>query len=104
MKLGVFEAVQLLEGARCFHSLTKSEKDLLFKVVDFLLHRQEFELNQDDVHPAFDFICERISHCTMERDMKSSKFNPKTYEYLLLLRDAIRYNRPYEIVKRIVMD
>ena len=100
MKLGVFEAVQLLEGARCFHSLTKSEKDLLFKVVDFLLHKQEFELNQDDVHPAFDFICERISHCTRERDMKSSKFNPKTYEYLLLLRDAIRYNRPYEIVKK----
>ena len=99
MKLGVFEVIQLLEGARCLHSLTKSEKDLLFKVVDFLMQgRQEFELNQDDVHPAYDFICERISHCTMELGMKDSKFNPKTYEKLLLLRDAIRYNRPYEIV------
>ena len=100
MKLGLFEAIQLLEGARCFHSLTKSEKDLLFKIVDFLMqHGQEFELNQDEVYPAYDFICERISHCTMERDMKSSKFNPKTYEKLLLLRDAIRYNHPYEMVE-----
>ena len=100
MKLGVFEAIQLLEGARCLHSLTKSEKDLLFRIVDFLMQgRQEFELNQDDVHPAYDFICERISHCTVERDMNDSKFNPKTYEKLLLLRDAIRYNRLYEIVK-----
>ena len=100
MIIGPFETVQLLEGARCFHSLTKDEKDLLFKIVDFLMQgRQEFELNQDEVHPAYDFICERISHCTMERDMKSSKFNPKTYEKLLLLRDAIRYNHPYEIVK-----
>lgn len=99
MKLGVFETIQLLEGARCLHSLTNSEKDLLFKIVDFLMQgRQEFELNQDDVHPAYDFICERISHCTMELGMKDSKFNPKTYEKLLLLRDAIRYNRPYEIV------
>lgn len=100
MKLGLFEAIQLLEGARCFQSLTTSEKDLLFKVVDFLMQRkQEFELNEDEVYLAFDFIWERISHCTMERDMKSSKFNSKTYEKLLLLRDAIRYNRPYEIVK-----
>lgn len=100
MKLGLFEAIQLLEGARNLHSLTYSEKDLLFKIVDFLMqHRQEFELDQDEVYPAYDFICERISHCTMERDMKSSKFNPKTYEKLLLLRDAIRYNHPYEIVK-----
>lgn len=100
MKLGQFEAVQMLEGARCFHSLTKREKDLLFKVVDFLIQgRQKFELDQVDVHPAFDFICERISHCTRERDMKNSKFNSKTYEKLLLLRDAIRYNQPYEIVK-----
>ena len=100
MKLGVFEAIQLLEGARNLHSLTKSEKDLLFRVIDFLMHRgQKFELNQDEVYPAYDFICERINHCTMERDMKSSKFNSKTYEKLLLLRDAIRYNHPYEIVK-----
>ena len=99
MKLGLFEAIQLLEGARCFQSLTTNEKDLLFKLVDFLMqHRQEFELDEDDVYPAYDFICRRISHCTMERDMKSPKFNSKTYEYLLLLRDAIRYNRPYEIV------
>ena len=98
MKLGLFEAIQLLEGARCFQSLTKSEKDLLFRIIDFLTHhRQEFELEADEVYPAYDFICERISHCTMERDMKSSKFNPKTYEYLLLLKDAIRYNRPYEL-------
>ena len=99
MKLGLFEAIQLLEGARGFQNLTKSEKELLFKIVDFLMqHRLEFELDEDEVYPAYDFICERISHCTRERDMKSSKFNPKTYENLLLLRDAIRYNRPYEIV------
>ena len=99
MKLGLFEAIQLLEGARCFHSLTKSEKDLVFKIVDFLLHRrQEFELDPDYAYPAYDFVCERINHCTMERDMKSSKFNPKTYEKLLLLRDAIRDGHPYEIV------
>ena len=100
MKLGLFEAIQLLEGARNLHSITRDEKDLLFKIVDFLLQgRQEFELNEDEVYPAYDFICERISHCTMERDMNDSKFNPKTYEKLLLLRDAIRYNHPYEIVK-----
>ena len=105
MKLGLFEAIQLLEGARCFHSLTKSEKDLLFKIVDFLLHRRQiFELNEDEMYPAFDFICQRISHCMMERDMKSSKFNPKTYEYLLLLRDAIRYNHPYEIVELLMSE
>ena len=61
--------------------------------------KEKFGLNQDEVYPAYDFICERISHCTRERDIKDSKFNPKTYEYLLLLKDAIRYNRPYEIVK-----
>lgn len=100
MKAGQFEAVQLLEGARCFPKLTRDEKDLLFKVIDFLMRKEEeFELNEDEIHPAYDFICERISHCTMERDMKSSKFNPKTYEHLLLLKDAIRYNRPYTIVK-----
>ena len=100
MKLGLFEAIQLLEGARGFQSLTKSEKELLFKIVDFLLQgRQEFELDKDEVYPAYDFICERISHCTMELGMKDSKFNPKTYEYMLLLRDAIKYNHPYEIVK-----
>ena len=100
MKLGLFEVIQLLEGARCLHNLTKSEKDLLFKIIYFLMHhRQEFELDEDEVYLAYDFICKRISHCTMERDMKSSKFNSKTYEYLLLLKDAIRYNRPYEIVK-----
>lgn len=100
MKVGQFEAVQMLEGARSFPSLNRSEKKLLFKVIDFLMRKEEvFELNQDDAHPAFDFICERISHCTMERDMKSSKFNSKTYEKLLLLRDAIRYNQPYEIVQ-----
>ena len=100
MKLGKFEAVQMLEGARCFLSLDRNEKELLFKIIDFLMHKEEvFELNEDEVYPAFDFICERISHCMMERDMKSSKFNPKTYEYLLLLRDAIRYNHPYEIVE-----
>ena len=99
MKLGVFEAIQLLEGARCFHSLTKSEKDLLFRVIDFLMHKgQKFELNQDEVYPAYDFICERISHCTMERDMNDSKFNSKTYKNLLLIRDAIRDGHPYELV------
>ena len=100
MKLGLFEAVQLLEGARNFFSLARDEKDLLFKIVDFLMqHRLEFELDEDEVYPAYDFICERISHCTRERDMKDSKFNPKTYEKLLLLKDAIRYNHPYEIVR-----
>ena len=90
MKLGLFESIQLLEGARCFQSLTKSEKDLLFKIVDALTqYGQEFELNQDEVYPAYDFICERISHCTRERDMKSSKFNPKTYRNLLLIREII---------------
>ena len=98
MIIGPFETVQLLEGARCFHSLTKSEKELLFKIVDFILNqKQEFDLNQDEVSPAYDFICERISHCTMERDMKDSKFNPKTYENLLLIRDAIRDGHPYEL-------
>ena len=98
MKLGLFEAIQLLEGARCFHSLTKSEKELLFKIVDTLMqHRQELELDKDEVYPAYDFICERISHCTMERDMEDSKFNPKTYKNLLLIRDAIRDGHPYEL-------
>ena len=100
MKLGTFETVQLLEGARNLHSLTRDEKDLLFRVIDFLMRKEEvFELNQDEVYLAYDFICERISHCTRERDMKSSKFNPKTYEKLLLLKDAIRYNQQYEIVR-----
>ena len=100
MKLGLFEAIQLLEGARNLHSLTKSEKDLVFKIVDFLMqHEQEFEINKDELYPAYDFICERISYCTREQDIKYSKFNPKTYEYMLLLRDAIKYNHPYEIVK-----
>ena len=98
MKLGLFETVQLLEGARCFQSLTKNEKDLLFRVIDFILNeKQEFDLNQDEVYPAYDFICERISHCTRERDMNDSKFNPKTYKNLLLIRDAIRYGHPYEL-------
>ena len=98
MKLGLFETVQLLEGARCFQSLTKSEKDLLFRIIDALmLHRQELELGGDERYIAYDFICERISHCTMERDVKSPKFNPKTYKNLLLIRDAIRYGRPYEL-------
>ena len=75
MKLGKFEAVQMLEGARSFLSLNRNEKELLFKIIDFLMHREEvFELNEDDVYPAYDFICQRISHCTRERDMKSSKF------------------------------
>ena len=79
---------------------TKNEQNLLFKIIDFLMRKEEvFELNEDDVYPAYDFICQRISHCTMERDMKSSKFNPKTYEYLLLLKDAIKYNNPYTIVE-----
>ena len=100
MKLGKFEAVQMLEGARSFLSLNRNEKELLFKIIDFLMRKEEvFELNEDDVYPAYDFICQRISHCTMERDMKSSKFNPKTYEYLLLLKDAIKYNNPYTIVE-----
>ena len=100
MKLGKFEAVQMLEGARSFLSLNRNEKELLFKIIDFLMHREEvFELNEDDIYPAYDFICQRISHCTIERDMKSSKFNPKTYEYLLLLKDAIKYNNPYTIVE-----
>ena len=100
MKLGLFEVIQLLEGARGFQSLTKSEKDLLFRIMDTLMqHRQELDLNQDEVYTAYDFICGRISHCMRERDMKSPKFNPKTYENLLLLRDAIRYGHPYEIVK-----
>ena len=100
MKLGKFEAVQMLEGARCFLSLNRNEKNLLFKIIDFLMRKEEvFELDEDDVYPAYDFICQRISHCTMERDMKSSRFNPKTYENLLLMRDAIRYNRPYTIVE-----
>ena len=100
MKLGKFEAVQMLEGARSFLSLNRNEKELLFKIIDFLMHREEvFELNEDDVDPAYDFICQRISHCTRERDMKSSRFNPKTYEYLLLLKDAIKYNNPYTIVE-----
>ena len=93
-----FEAVQLLEGARNFFSLNRDEKDLLFKIIDFLMHREEvLELDEDDIHPAYDFICERISHCTMERDMKSSKFNPKTYKNLLLIRDAIRDGHPDEL-------
>ena len=100
MKVGQFEAVQMLEGARNFLSLNRNEKNLLFKIIDFLMHREEvFELDEDEVHPAYDFICQRISHCTMERDMKSPRFNSKTYENLLLLRDAIRYNNPYTIVK-----
>ena len=100
MKLGKFEAVQMLEGARNFLSLNRNEKNLLFKIIDFLMHREEvFELDEDEVHPAYDFICQRISHCTIERDMKSHRFNSKTYENLLLLRDAIRYNRPYTIVE-----
>ena len=100
MKVGQFEAVQMLEGARCFLSLNRNEKELLFKIIDFLMHREEvLELDEDDVYPAYDFICQRISHCTMERDMKSSRFNPKTYEHLLLLKDAIRYNNPYTIVE-----
>ena len=99
MKLGLFELIQLLEGARCFQSLTKSEKDLLFKIMDSLMQRRlGFELDKDEVYPAYDFVCERINHCTMERDMKSPKFNPKTYENLLLLKDAIRYGHPYELV------
>ena len=90
MKLGLFEAVQLLEGARNFFSLARDEKDLVFKIVDFLMqHRLEFELDEDEVYLAYDFICERISHCTMERDMKSPKFNPKTYRNLLLIREII---------------
>ena len=100
MKLGKFEAVQMLEGAGSFLSLNRNERELLFKIIDFLMHEEEvFELNEDDTHLAYGFICQRISHCTMERDMKSSKFNPKTYEYLLLLKDAIRYNYPYTIVE-----
>ena len=100
MKVGQFEAVQMLEGARCFLSLNRNEKELLFKIIDFLMRKEEvFELNEDDVYPAYDFICQRISHCTMERDMKSRRFNSKTYENLLLLKDAIRYNRPYTIVE-----
>ncbi len=100
MKLGLFETIQLLEGARGFQSLTKSEKDLLFRIIDFLMQgKRELELNADEVYPAYDFICERISHCTRERDMNDSKFNPKTYKKLLLLKEAIRYNHPYEIVK-----
>ena len=100
MKIGTFETIQLLEGARNLHSLNKSEEYLLFILTDFLIHKeQEFELDLDDVHPAYDFICERISHCTRERDMNDSKFNPKTYEKLLLFKDAIRYNHPYEMVK-----
>ena len=98
MKLGLFEVIQLLEGARGFQSLTKNEKDLLFRIMDTLMqHRQELELNVDEVYPAYDFICERISHCTRERDMGSSKFNPKTYENLLLVKDGIRYGHPYEL-------
>ena len=85
MKLGKFEAVQMLEGARSFLRLNRNEKELLFKIIDFLAHREEvFELNEDDVYPAYDFILRRILHCTRERDMKSSKFNPKTYKYLHL--------------------
>ena len=100
MKVGQFEAVQMLEGARCFLSLNRNEKELLFKIIDFLMRKEEvFELNEDDIYPAYDFICQRISHCTMERDMKSRRFNSKTYENLLLLKDAIRYNRPYTIVE-----
>ena len=100
MKVGQFEAVQMLEGARCFLSLNRNEKELLFKIIDFLMRKEEvFELNEDDIYPAYDFICQRISHCTRERDMKYNKFNPKTYENLLLLKDAIRYNRPYTIVE-----
>ena len=98
MKLGLFETIQLLEGARGFQSLTKNEKDLLFRVIDFILNeKQEFDLNQDEVYPAYDFICERISHCTRERDMKSPKFNSKTYKNLLLIRDAIKDGHPYEL-------
>ena len=100
MKVGQFETMQMLEGARSFLSLNRNEKELLFKIIDFLAHRDaELELNEDDVYPAYDFICQRISHCTMERDMKSSKFNSKTYEHLIVLKDAIRYNHPYIIVK-----
>ena len=100
MKVGQFEAVQMLEGARCFLSLNRNEKELLFKIIDFLMRKEEvFELNEDDIYPAYDFICQRISHCTRERDMKSRRFNSKTYENLLLLKDAIRYNRPYTIVE-----
>ena len=100
MKVGQFEAVQMLEGARNFPSLNRNEKNLLFKIIDFLMRKEEvFELDEDEVHPAYDFICQRISHCTMERDMTSHRFNPKTYEHLLLLKDAIRYHRPYTIVE-----
>ena len=100
MKVGQFEAVQMLEGARGFLSLNRNEKELLFKIIDFLMHREEvFELNEDDIYPAYGFICQRISHCTMERDMKSRRFNSKTYENLLLMRDTIKDNRPYTIVK-----
>ena len=98
MKLGLFETIQLLEGARGFQSLTKNEKDLLFKIMDTLMqHRQELDLDKDEVYPAYDFLCERISHCTRERDMNDSKFNPKTYKNLLLIRDAIRDGHPYEL-------
>ena len=98
MKLGLFETIQLFEGARGFQSLTKSETNLLFKIVDTLMQRrQELELSKDEVYPAYDFLCERISHCTRERDMKSHKFNPKTYENLLLVKDGIRYGHPYEL-------
>ena len=100
MKLGKFEAAQMLEGARNFLSLNRNEKELLFKIIDFLMRKEEvFELDEDDIYPAYDFICGRIFHCTMERDMKSRRFNSKTYENLLLLKDAIRYNRPYTIVE-----
>ena len=100
MELGKFEVIQLFKGARHLSNPTKNEQKLLSKIMSFLLSNDvEFELNQDEARPAYDFICQRISHCTMERDMKSSKFNPKTYEYLLLLKDAIKYNNPYTIVE-----
>ena len=100
MKLGIFEVIQLFKGASHLSNPTKDEQKLLSKIMGFLLSNGvEFELNQDEAHSAYDFICQRISHCTRERDMKSSRFNPKTYEYLLLLKDAVRYNNPYTIVE-----
>ena len=100
MKLGKFEVIQLFKGAIHLSNPTKNEQKLLSKIMGFLLSNDvEFELNQDEERPAYDFICQRISHCTMERDMKSHRFNSKTYENLLLLKDAIRYNNPYIIVE-----
>ena len=47
-----------LEGARSFLSLNRNEKNLLFKIIDFLMRKEEvFELNEDDIYPAYDFIC-----------------------------------------------